>query len=181
MIVCLPAVLSAHNFDPTLANVADDMVLLTDPIACGDSLEGVITPSDQLAKLLDADRRYRSFKYWDKVRVGGSESPITGQGFNAVKFDPRKPARTIRRTDGNLGMHGAMYWGERRRFSLPEFKRFGSFPDGVHVSRRFRGWDQADRQLRSAAVHDGDRRACAAANPRVPLVGLNERKVRISF
>jgi len=26
-------------------------------------------------------------------------------------------------------MHGAMRWDERRRFSLPEFKRFGSFPD----------------------------------------------------
>jgi DNA (cytosine-5)-methyltransferase 1 len=34
-----------------------------------------------------------------------------------------------RRNDGNLGMHGAMHWSERRRFSLPEFKRFGSFPD----------------------------------------------------
>jgi len=38
---------------------------------------------------------------------GSSESRITGQGFNAVKFDPRKPARMIRRNDGNLGMHGA--------------------------------------------------------------------------
>jgi len=55
--------------------------------------------------------------------------PITGQGFNAVKFDPRKPARTIRRNDGNLGMSGAMHWGEPRRFSLPEFKRFSSFPN----------------------------------------------------
>jgi len=62
--------------------------------------------------------------------VGSSESRITGQGFNAVKFDPAKPARTVRRNDGNLGMHGAMHWAERRRFSLPEFKRFGSFPDG---------------------------------------------------
>jgi len=53
--------------------------------------------------------------------VGSSESRITGQGFNAVKFDPNKPARTIRRNDGNLGMHGAMFWSERRRFSLPEF------------------------------------------------------------
>jgi DNA (cytosine-5)-methyltransferase 1 len=26
-------------------------------------------------------------------------------------------------------MHGAMHWTECRRFSLPEFKRFGSFPD----------------------------------------------------
>jgi len=31
--------------------------------------------------------------------------------------------------DSNLGMGGAMHWDERCRFSLPEFKRFISFPD----------------------------------------------------
>ena len=102
---------------------------LAEPIACGNSLDGVQTPEGQIAKLLDAGRRYRSFKYWDRIRIDKSEQNITGSGFNCVKFDPRKPARTIRRNDGNLGMHGAMHWLERRRFSLPEFKRFGSFPD----------------------------------------------------
>jgi site-specific DNA-cytosine methylase len=99
------------------------------PIAAGESLAGCSTPPQQLAVLFEAAKKYRSFKYWDKVRIGSSESHITGQGFNSVKFDPRKPARTIRRNDGNLGMHGAMHWCECRRFSLPEFKRFGSFPD----------------------------------------------------
>ena len=99
------------------------------PIACGDSLDGVKTPEEQLAKLLSAGLKYRSFKYWDRIRIDRSEQDITGSGFNCVKFDPRKPARTIRRNDGNLGMHGAMHWDQKRRFSLPEFKRFGSFPD----------------------------------------------------
>ena len=99
------------------------------PISAGESLADCSTPPEQLAALFEAAKRYRSFKYWGKVRVGSSESRITGQGFNAVKFDPRRPARTIRRNDGNLGMHGAMHWSECRRFSLPEFKRFGSFPD----------------------------------------------------
>jgi DNA (cytosine-5)-methyltransferase 1 len=99
------------------------------PITAGESLTGCSTPPEQLAALFEAARKYRSFKYWDKVRIGSSESHITGQGFNAVKFDPQKPARTVRRNDGNLGMHGAMHWCECRRFSLPEFKRFGSFPD----------------------------------------------------
>jgi DNA (cytosine-5)-methyltransferase 1 len=98
-------------------------------VPAGESLAGCSTPPGQLAVLLGAGRKYRSFKYWNRVRVGSSESRITGQGFNAVKFDPRKPSRTIRRNDGNLGMHGAMHWRECRRFSLPEFKRFGSFPD----------------------------------------------------
>jgi DNA (cytosine-5)-methyltransferase 1 len=107
------------------------------PITAGESLAGCSTPPEQLAALLEAAKRYRSFKYWDRVRVGSSESRITGQGFNAVKFDPRKPARTIRRNDGNLGMHGAMHWEARRRFSLPEFKRFGSFPDAFAFAGAF--------------------------------------------
>ena len=117
---------------------------LAEPLACGDSLDGVTTPEDQLAALLDAGLRYRSFKYWDQIRVDRSEQDITGSGFNCVKFDPRKPARTIRRNDGNLGMHGAMHWNQRRRFSLPEFKRFGSFPDSFEFAGEF---DEGIRQI----------------------------------
>jgi site-specific DNA-cytosine methylase len=117
---------------------------LAEPIACGDSLDGVTTPEDQLAALFEAGKRYRSFKYWDRIRVDRSEQDITGSGFNCVKFDPRKPARTIRRNDGNLGMHGGMHWLERRRFSLPEFKRFGSFPDAFEFAGKF---DEGIRQI----------------------------------
>ena len=117
---------------------------MTSPVAAGESLAGCLTPEGQIAALIEAGRKYRSFKYWDKVRTGSSESHITGQGFNAVKFDPRKPARTVRRNDGNLGMHGAMHWCERRRFSLPEFKRFGSFPDAFEFSGEF---DEGIRQI----------------------------------
>jgi hypothetical protein len=74
----------------------------------------VITPGDQLEALLEAGRKYRSFKYWDRVKVGRAEVDFTGQGFNAVKFDPRKPARTIRKNDGQLGMHGAMHNADTR-------------------------------------------------------------------
>jgi DNA (cytosine-5)-methyltransferase 1 len=107
------------------------------PIPAGESLASCSTPPEQLAALFEAARKYRPFKYWDKVRIGSSESRITGQGFNAVKFDPRRPARTVRRNDGNLGMHGAMHWSECRRFSLPEFKRFGSFPDSFAFPGKF--------------------------------------------
>jgi site-specific DNA-cytosine methylase len=117
---------------------------LTAPVPCGDSLDGIKIPEDQLTKLLDAGLRYRSFKYWDRIRIDRSEQDITGSGFNCVKFDPRKPARTIRRNDGNLGMHGAMHWYARRRFSLPEFKRFGSFPDAFEFAGEF---DEGIRQI----------------------------------
>ena len=34
-------------------------------------------------------------------------------------------------------MHGAMCWNECRRFSVPEFKRFGSFPDDFAFAGEF--------------------------------------------
>jgi hypothetical protein len=83
---------------------------LAEPIPCGNSLEGVTTPQAQLAKLFDAGLRYRSFKYYDQIRIDRSEQDITGSGFNCVKFDPRGPARMVRQNDGNLSMHGAMHW-----------------------------------------------------------------------
>ena len=110
---------------------------VTIPVACGESLAGCETPVEQLEKLREASKKYRAYQHWSRIHLGSSEKPITGQGFNAVKFDPRKPARTIRRNNGNLGMHGAMCWNECRRFSLPEFKRFGSFPDDFAFAGEF--------------------------------------------
>jgi DNA (cytosine-5)-methyltransferase 1 len=110
---------------------------MTLPIACGDSLTGCSTPPEQLEKLLEAGKKYKAYRYWDRIRIGRSQQDITGNGFNAIRFDPRKPAHTIRRMDSNLGMGGAMRWDEKRRFSLPEFKRFGSFPDDFIFSGEF--------------------------------------------
>ena len=39
--------------------------------------------------------------------------------------------------DSNLGMGGAMHWAECRRFSLPELKRFSSFPDAFAFAGEF--------------------------------------------
>jgi DNA (cytosine-5)-methyltransferase 1 len=107
------------------------------PITAGESLAGCSTPPEQLAALLEAGKRYKAYRLWDRIRIGRSQQDITGNGFNAIRFDPRKPAHTIRRMDSNLGMGGAMHWDERRRFSLPEFKRFGSFPDGFAFAGAF--------------------------------------------
>jgi DNA (cytosine-5)-methyltransferase 1 len=110
---------------------------VTEPVACGDSLDGVVTPEDQMRMLIEAGRKYKSYRLWDRIRIGRSQQDITGNGFNAIRFDPKKPAHTIRRMDSNLGMGGAMHWAERRRFSLQEFKRFASFPDGFDFPDRF--------------------------------------------
>ena len=110
-----------------------------------------------------------------QIRVDPSEQDITGSGFNCVKFDPRKPARTIRRNDGNLGMHGAMRWDERRRSLFRSSS--GSGPSGrVHFPRTIRGWDKANRKLRPAFVHEGDLRACAPADPR--QMNLHPKQLR---
>lgn len=100
------------------------------PIPSGKAIERCSEDPAEIAGLMEAGLKYRSFKYWDRIRIGRSEVDITTQGFNAVKFDPVKPARTIRKNDGQIGMHGAMHWSERRRFSVAEFKRFASCPDG---------------------------------------------------
>ena len=110
---------------------------VTLPIACGDSLYACFTPPDQLQRLLEAGRKYKAYRHWGRIRIGRSQQDITGNGFNAIKFDPRKPAHTIRRMDSNLGMGGAMHWSECRRFSLPEFKRFSSFPDSFAFAGEF--------------------------------------------
>jgi DNA (cytosine-5)-methyltransferase 1 len=117
---------------------------MTLPIPCGDSLAGCFTPPEQMNKLLEAGRKYKAYSHWDQIKIGRSQQDITGNGFNAIRFDPRKPSRTIRRMDSNLGMGGAMHWAERRRFSLPEFKRFGSFPDGFRFAGEF---EEAIKQI----------------------------------
>jgi site-specific DNA-cytosine methylase len=47
-----------------------------------------------------------------------------------------------KREDGTLAMHAPLY--ECRRFSLPEFKRFGSFPDEFAFPVEF---DEGIRQI----------------------------------
>ena len=115
------------------------------PITAFCALDRVKRNQDEITFLLDAGRKYRAYKYWDFVRVGHSEDEITGSGFNAVKFNPNKPASTIRKNDGNLTMHGAMHWGERRRFSENEFMRFSSFPDAFVFARSKRWGDSVNR------------------------------------
>jgi len=46
--------------------------------------------------------------------------------------------------DSNLGTGGAMRWTKCRRFSLPDFKRVGSFPDAFVFAGAF---DEGIRQI----------------------------------
>ena len=84
------------------------------PITAGKSLAGCSTPPEQLAALLEAGKKYKAYRFWDRIRIGRSQQDITGNGFNAIRFDPRKPAHTIRPMDSNLGMGGAMHNADTR-------------------------------------------------------------------
>jgi DNA (cytosine-5)-methyltransferase 1 len=103
---------------------------ITSPISARAALIGLENNPAEIAMLLAAGKHYSAMKDWAKIPVGSNRQKAgLGSGFNAVKFHPDKPAQTIRKMDGNLGMHGCMHWAEQRRFTIGEFKRFCSFPD----------------------------------------------------
>jgi hypothetical protein len=112
---------------------------MTLPIACGDSLAGCCTPPDQMQKLLAAGQKYKAYRHWDRIGIGRSQQDITGNGFNAIRFDPRKPAQTVRRMDSNWGMGGAMHWSECRRIlrSVTVAAYLACFPNAWEMMQLF--------------------------------------------
>lgn len=114
------------------------------PQGAGVVITGVQNNPEELAWLFDAGRRFVAYQSWPDMKVGSSRQDLGLSGFNCQKWDPRKPAPTVRKNDGHVTMHGAMHWSERRRFTVPEFKRFGSFPDDF----RFAGdWSAAVQSI----------------------------------
>jgi DNA (cytosine-5)-methyltransferase 1 len=102
----------------------------TKPKTAAQALSGVVNNPEEVAWLLDAGLKYAAYQSWLDMPVGTCLSDLGfSSGFNCCKLDPSKPARTIRKADGHIGMFGAMHWSERRRFTVAEFKRFSSFPD----------------------------------------------------
>lgn len=103
----------------------------TEPKACGKALAGIIQDEPQREWLLkEGIARSSCNKFWPYLKPGEHGDKLTkGSGFSCSKYDPAKPAPTITKTDGNIGLSGGMHWDEMRRFTLPEYKRFASFPD----------------------------------------------------
>ena len=101
------------------------------PFSCRDALVGVTNDPDEVEFLLAAGRKHKAYNLWDKIHTGKGYDSLDGvtSGFNACKFDPTRPARTIRKNDGEIGMFGGMHWTERRKFTVREYCRFASFPD----------------------------------------------------
>lgn len=113
----------------------------------GDAVAGLKLDQSEREWLLAMGRKHASFKHWYKLRPGQSNEKVAGSGFNAVKCRPEKPCQTIRRNDGNIGMHGWMHWAECRRFTVGEAKRFSTFPDDFEFAGE---WADAVRQIGNA-------------------------------
>lgn len=99
------------------------------PISAIKSLHGIKNNPDEVSWLLSAGLKYVAYQSWPDMPIGTSRADLGLSGFNCQKWNPNKPAQTIRKNDGHITMHGAMHWSERRRFTVSEFKRFASFPD----------------------------------------------------
>jgi DNA (cytosine-5)-methyltransferase 1 len=81
--------------------------------------------------LLDAASRSSAFREWDRMPIGVTRAQLVRdrKGPNCKKIDPSRPAPTIAKNEGILGLRGFMHWHERRRFTVREFARMQSFPD----------------------------------------------------
>ncbi len=101
------------------------------PFTCREALAGVVNDQAEIDFLLEAGTRYKAYELWDKIKTGKGYDSLPGvtSGFNARKLDPTKPSPTIRKNDGELGMFGGMHWTEKRKFTVREYSRLGSFPD----------------------------------------------------
>lgn len=84
-------------------------------------------------------------KMWSRIPPGKNASHLVGKGFNAQKVHPDKPCNTIPKIGTNqsgipTGFGTMMHWAHPRGISIPEAKRFQSFPDqfileGTHEQR----------------------------------------------
>jgi DNA (cytosine-5)-methyltransferase 1 len=103
----------------------------TSAVSARAALVGVQNDPAELEMLLAAGRTQSTYKFWESIPPGRKLSDIhpKGSGFSCRKLHPDRPAPTIVKNDGNIGMHGAMHWSEKRRFTRTEFARFASFPD----------------------------------------------------
>jgi len=99
-------------------------------ITAREAIADAVNDPAELEMLRAASKKYASWTDWHRIPPGQSRQSALGlSGFNCIKVDPDRPSNTVRKSDGQLGMHGLMHWAEKRRFSVPEFKRLCGFPE----------------------------------------------------
>lgn len=108
------------------------------PYTAGYAVEECEVDANEIRWLLDAGIKYAAYREWADIPIGKTREQVFGKsGFSCSRFHPGRPARTIMKSDGNIQMRGSMHWSERRRFSLAEFKRIGSFPDAFQFAGNY--------------------------------------------
>lgn len=110
----------------------------SEPISIATAIAGVSTDAQELAALRAAATKYATYSKWDAMMPGQSRQDLgETSGFSCVKLNPRRPCPTILKTDGQLSTHGKMHWADKRRPTVSEFKRWGSFPDAYRTTGDF--------------------------------------------
>ena len=105
------------------------------PITAREAIADVVNDPAEHAMLIAGGKKYASYADWHRIPYGHSRQSALGlSGFNCIKVHPDKPSNTVRKSDGEIGMHGLMHWAERRRFTIAEFKRLCSFPDAFQFT-----------------------------------------------
>ena len=110
----------------------------SEPVSIASATANVAIDPDELAALRAASLRYATYSRWAEMKPGQSLQDIgETSGFSCVKLDPSRPCPTILKSDGRLSAHGKMHWLDRRRPTVSEFKRWGSFPDAFRTTGDF--------------------------------------------
>lgn len=100
-------------------------------VACS-GLSGNEEHESQRRWLLEECANRGAYKHFEQIPMGMSMAralATPNNGFSAQRLHSRRPAFTIMKNDGNIGLHGHMHWLEKRRCTVPELKRISGFPD----------------------------------------------------
>lgn len=94
------------------------------PVVVRDAWANLNQDEDQRKFLLECGKKYAGYKEWDSLKPG--QSARFGDNY---KISPDLPMHTIVKTTGSVSMRSVMHHSEKRRPTVPELKRGGSFPD----------------------------------------------------
>jgi DNA (cytosine-5)-methyltransferase 1 len=74
--------------------------------------------------LIDSGKKYAVYQDWQGMKPGDN-----GRFGDFYKLHPERPARTLSKIIGDVSCRGVMDWREKRRPTIAEMKRLGSYPD----------------------------------------------------
>jgi DNA (cytosine-5)-methyltransferase 1 len=95
-----------------------------------------VTASEQPPKMPPSSR-----KRWEKLKVGENDP----ERFSLIKSDPEQPVSTILKdTGGNTVTHPF----QPRKFTIPELRRLGGFPDDFQLVGSFgQQWERVGNSV----------------------------------